>query len=312
MGNRQQEGNFSCSQPFNVSIINILAQVTGLSASQELAVPLQGGSILNDHPASCIEYTTIGSICSRQFFRETIMSPGFTILVAALSYLFGSISFARLISRFLDPSVELENVHLPAADGSQGQRLKNVGATTASVKYGPRVGCTIGLLDILKGVVPVLVLRLLFPGSYYYLIAAVFVVVGHNWPVYYRFKGGGGISPTYGGFFVVDFPGTVVSAFAGLVFGFFIVRDIMIAYMSGLWFFLLWMIAFKADWAYILYGIVMNIIFMLATLPEAMEYFRKKRAGQVDMKASMETFPMGRGMLKIMKFFGTEPRRKTE
>jgi glycerol-3-phosphate acyltransferase PlsY len=240
------------------------------------------------------------------------MSPGITLLIAVLSYLFGSISFARLVSRFLDPSVELENVHLPAGDGSEGQRLKNVGATTASVKFGPRVGCTIGLLDILKGVLPVLALLLLYPGHYYHLVAAVFVVVGHNWPIYYRFKGGGGISPTYGGFFVVDFLGTVVSAFAGLVFGFFIVRDIMIAYMSGLWFFLLWLIISKGDWVYTLYGIVMNIIFILAILPETVDYFRKKRASQVDMGSSMETFPMGRGMLKIMKFFGTEPRRKSE
>lgn len=239
------------------------------------------------------------------------MDLSLTLLVAILSYLFGSISFARLISRLLDPSVELESVHLPTTDGMEGQQLKNVGATTASVKYGPRVGCTIGMLDILKGVVPVLTLLLLYPGQYYHLVAAVFVVVGHDWPIYYRFKGGGGISPTYGGFFVVDFVGTVVSAFAGLIFGFFIVRDIMIAYMSGLWFFLLWLIIFKADWVYVLYGIVMNIIFLLATLPEARDYFRKKRAGELDMTAGMESFPMGRGMLKIMKRLGTEPRRKS-
>ena len=240
------------------------------------------------------------------------MSLSFSLLIAVLSYLFGSISFARLISRLLDPSVELENIHLPAADGSEGQRLKNVGATTASVKYGPKVGCTIGLLDILKGAVPVLILQLLYPNQYYQLVAAVFVVVGHNWPIYYRFKGGGGISPTYGGFFVVDFLGTIVSAFTGLIFGFFIVRDILIAYMSGLWFFLLWLIFFKADWPYILYGVIMNIIFILGILPETIDYFRKKRAGKIDMTAGMESFPMGRGMLKVMKFFGTEPRKNTQ
>lgn len=240
------------------------------------------------------------------------MDPSLVLLVAVLSYLFGSISFARLISRLLDPSVELENVHLPAADGIEGAQLKNVGATTASVKYGPKVGCTIGLLDILKGVIPVLTLQLFYPDQYYHLVAAVFVVVGHDWPIYYRFKGGGGISPTYGGFFAVDFVGTVVSAFAGLIFGFFIVRDIMISYMSGLWFFLLWLIIFKGDWVYILYGIVMNIIFLLAILPEARDYYRKKRAGELDMGAGMESFPMGRGMLKIMKFLGTEPRGKTK
>jgi glycerol-3-phosphate acyltransferase PlsY len=187
-----------------------------------------------------------------------------------------------------------------------------MGATTASLVVGPKAGCAIGLLDILKGVVPVLLLRLIYPDAYYFLIAAVFVVVGHNWPVFYRFRGGGGISPTYGGFFVVDFIGTIVSAFAGMFFGFFVVRDILISYTSGLWFMLVWLIIFKGEWPYIVYGITINVIFTLGILPDVTDYLKKKRAGELDMGASMETFPMGRGMLKIMRFFGTEPRKKGE
>ena len=236
---------------------------------------------------------------------------GIYVVIAAISYLFGSISFARIVSRLVAPDVDLNNVHLPKEDGSEGQLLQSVGATTASVKLGPRVGCTIGILDILKGVLPVLILKLLYPEQFYFLIASVFVVVGHNWPIYYRFRGGGGMSPTYGGFFVVDFIGTIVCALAGMVFGFFIIRDILIAYTSGLWFFLLWMILFKGDWQYIVYAVVMNIIFTIALIPDVKDYVRKKREGQVDMKAGMESFPMGRGMLKIMKFFGVKPKRKS-
>jgi len=233
------------------------------------------------------------------------------VIIALVSYLFGSISISRLVSRLVAPAVDLENVHLTNEDGSEGQFLKTVGATTASVKLGPRVGCAIGLLDILKGVIASLVIKLVFPGQYYFLVAAIFVVVGHNWPLYHHFRGGGGISPTYGGFFVVDFVGTFVSAFAGLIFGFFIVRDILISYTSGLWFFLLWLIIFRGQWQYIAYGIVMNIIFMIAIIPDVREYLQKKRSGELDMAASMATFPMGRGMIKIMKLFGVEPRKKT-
>ncbi len=238
------------------------------------------------------------------------MNVWIALLTGIGSYLLGSISFSRLVARLVAPDVDLENVHMPKEDGSEGQRLQAIGATTASVKLGPRVGCAIGLLDILKGVVPVLVLKLLYPGEFYHLIAAVFVVVGHNWPVYHRFRGGGGISPTYGGFFVVDLVGTLVSSLAGIIFGFFIVRDILISYTSGLWFFLLWLIFFKGDWPHIVYGVVMNIIFIIALIPDTKDYLKKKRAGQVDMGAGMETFPMGRGMLKIMKFFGVDPRKK--
>ena len=236
---------------------------------------------------------------------------GISLVIAIFGYLFGSISFARIISRLLAPDVDLNNIHMPNEDGSEGQLLQTVGATTASIKLGPRVGCTIGLLDILKGALPVLFFKEIFPGQFYFLIAAVFVVVGHNWPIYYHFRGGGGMSPTYGGFLVVDFIGTILSALAGIVFGFFVIRDILIAYISGLWFFLLWMILFKHDWQYIVYSVVMNIIFIIALIPDVKDYVKKKRAGELDMGAAMESFPMGRGMLKIMKFFRVEPKRKS-
>lgn len=64
MGNILQEGNFSCSHPFNVSTILVPARVTGWSASQELAVLLREESILNTAPASCRDCTRIGFIQS--------------------------------------------------------------------------------------------------------------------------------------------------------------------------------------------------------------------------------------------------------
>ena len=232
-----------------------------------------------------------------------------TLLAVALgSYLFGSISFSRLVARMVAPGVDLEDVRLPDADGGEGAPLQTVGATTASIKLGPRVGCTVGLLDILKGVVPVLILDRVAPGHYYFLVAAVFVVVGHNWPVFHHFRGGGGIGPTYGGFLVVSPLGAVISATAGLVFGLFVVRDLLVSYTSGLWFFLIWLILFEDGWPYIAYGVVMNVIFIVALVPDTRDYLRKKRAGQVAMDASLESIPMGRGLLRIMQAFGVQPR----
>lgn len=247
-----------------------------------------------------------------RLWREVGMTISVAILSAVIAYLIGGISFARTVTRLLAPDVDLENVRLPAADGGEGERLRGVGATTASIILGPRVGCTIGLLDILKGAVPVLAFKLLYPGEFYFLIAAAFVVVGHNWPVYFRFRGGGGLSPTYGGFFVVDFVGTMVSAFAGMVFGFFVIRDALIAYTSGLWFMLLWLILFQGEWPYIVYGVVMNTIFTVALLPHIRDHVRKRREGELDMGSSMERLPMTRGMLKIMRFFGVDPRKNQE
>lgn len=240
------------------------------------------------------------------------MEIGYGILTAIISYLIGGISFSRIVTRIVAPKLDIENIRFPTKDGSEGERLRAVGATTASIQLGPKVGCTIGILDILKAFVPVLTLKLLTPGYFYFLIAAVFLVVGHNWSVYFRFKGGGGISPTYGGFFVVDFIGSIVSSLAGMFFGFFIVRDILIAYTSGLWFMLIWLIVVKGEWPYIIYGLVINLVFILAVLPDLKDQLRKRREGKSDMRAGLEGFPMGRGMLKIMEFFGVAPHKKED
>jgi glycerol-3-phosphate acyltransferase PlsY len=232
------------------------------------------------------------------------------VLVAVISYLIGSISFSRVVAKIVDSDVDLEGVELPAAGGGT-HRLKMVGATTASVKLGPKVGCTIGILDILKAFLPVLALKLMYPDQYYHLVSAVFVVLGHNYPVFYKFKGGAGVSPIYGGFFVVDFLGIVVSTIASLIFGFFIVRDMVVAYVSEVWFMLIWLIIFKGDWPHIIYGIAINIIFLLGFVPEIKDYLKQKQKGEIDMQEAMRTTPMGRGMIKIMDFFGVNKQKES-
>jgi glycerol-3-phosphate acyltransferase PlsY len=238
------------------------------------------------------------------------MDTTIILLVAVISYLIGSISFSRIVAKFVDPDVDLESVELPAAGGGT-HRLKMVGATTASVKLGPKVGCTIGILDILKAFLPVLALKLMYPDQYYHLISAVFVVLGHNYPIFFNFKGGAGVSPIYGGFIVVDFIGIVVSTIASLIFGFFIVRDMVVAYVSEVWFMLIWLIIFKGDWPHIIYGIAINIIFLLGFVPEIKDYLKQKQKGEIDMQEAMRTTPMGRGMLKIMDFFGVNKQKES-
>jgi len=45
---------------------------------------------------------------------------------------------------------------------------------------------------------------LLYPAQPYFLIAALAGFIGHCWPIFYRLKGGRGISPFYGGLFGFD------------------------------------------------------------------------------------------------------------
>ena len=178
-----------------------------------------------------------------------------------------------------------------------------MGGNTVGMKYGSGAGCAVGLLDILKVFLPTLAFKLIYPDQYYFLIAAVAGFIGHCWPIYYRFKGGRGMSAFYGGLFAFDPLGAVAIAGSGMLIGMLVFRDMLIAYMAGVWLLIPWMWFTTKDYAYLVYAIVINILFVLAMIPELREIIRlRKLYGKGDMSASMQQFPMGRHMLKIMNF----------
>ena len=187
--------------------------------------------------------------------------------------------------------------------------MRTVSSTTASLKLGPKVGGPIALLDMLKGLIPVLTLRLIFPNEYYHLVAAVFAVAGHNWSIYHRFTGGGGLSTSYGAFFAVDFFGTIISAFSGMLLGFAVFKDMMVAFASGPFLMLIWLIIFKRDWPHIIFGIAINVVILLKLSPDIIKLI-KNRDQAADISSVMDQTGMGRGMKKVMRWMGIDPEKK--
>jgi glycerol-3-phosphate acyltransferase PlsY len=102
------------------------------------------------------------------------------ILVVVVGYLLGSIPFAYLAGRLR--GVDIRTV------GS-----KNVGATNVFRTLGKRIGITVMVLDIAKGLVAVLIARGL-TDSPWPIAAAAAAIVGHVFPVWLRFRGGKGVA----------------------------------------------------------------------------------------------------------------------
>jgi acyl phosphate:glycerol-3-phosphate acyltransferase len=239
------------------------------------------------------------------------MSETWIILIIALSsYIFGSLSMAHIVTKIVAPETDLTDVYYPVP-GGEDYHFRTVSATTASIKLGPKVGGTIALLDMLKGVIPVLIIRFIYPNQFYHLIAPVFAVIGHNWSIFHRFTGGGGMSTSYGAFFAVDFFGTLISAFTGMFVGVVVFRKMEIANTSGPLFFLLWLIIFKGDWPHILFGLAIIIIIMLKLIPD-FRYAIKNRDNMPDFSVIMDQTGMGRGMKKMMLWMGIDPDKKKE
>ena len=112
------------------------------------------------------------------------------IVLAAVAYLIGSISFAVVVSRAM-------GLPDPRTFGS-----KNPGATNV-LRTGRKTAAALTLLgDSAKGWLAVFLVDYLYatavPPIYKMSLVAVAVVVGHMYPVFHRFQGGKGVSTALG------------------------------------------------------------------------------------------------------------------
>ncbi|HAR46628.1 MAG TPA: acyl-phosphate glycerol 3-phosphate acyltransferase [Nitrospiraceae bacterium] len=108
------------------------------------------------------------------------------IVVIASAYLIGAIPFGLLFSKmFL--GIDVRSV------GSG-----NIGATNVLRAGGKTAALLTLLADGLKGALPVLAVRYLFPAEHLIAVAGAAAVIGHNFPVYLGFKGGKGAATGFG------------------------------------------------------------------------------------------------------------------
>lgn len=229
------------------------------------------------------------------------MDPLTFFAVGVGAYLIGSISGARLITRLFAPDKHVpERTELRLEGSDKFVVMKSVSATSVSANVGPKYGFMTYVFDVLKVFIPVFLLKTRLPGTHYYLVAATTGVAGHIWPIYHGFRGGRGISAIYGGVFAIDWPGVLVTAFAGMIFGFAVLKDVYITYMAGLWFLIPWLWWRTRDPYVVVYAVAVNILFFISSIPEARAWYRiKKEPVWNDPTEAWKISAMGRGIIKM-------------
>ena len=226
---------------------------------------------------------------------------GITLLAAFVGYLCGAISFAWLITQRVAPQADLTRLQVPIV-GTEETSLVNVfGANTASMILGPRYGCLIAVLDMAKVAVPMLAFKTLYPDRTFFLVVAVAGLAGHNWPIFFRFQGGRGFSAIFAGFMVTDLLGAVVTPLLGMLLGMVLFQNVSVAYIAWLWLMIPWLWLRTHDPAFLIYAVVVNLVFILAVLPEIRMLLRYRREGKLEayMQGMMGSSPRWRGMTKI-------------
>jgi glycerol-3-phosphate acyltransferase PlsY len=116
-----------------------------------------------------------------------------TIISALIGYAFGCIQAAFIISRLAGG--------MDIRDHGSG----NAGASNVTTIMGLRYGVIVGVVDILKGVLAVLVVKWLYPAEpNLAFLSGLMAIVGHIYPFYMKFRGGKGVAALVGMMFGLD------------------------------------------------------------------------------------------------------------
>jgi len=108
------------------------------------------------------------------------------LICVTIAYLVGSICSAVIVCRIFD-------LPDPRIGGS-----KNPGATNVLRLAGKQYAFIVLLSDMLKGLVPVLLAKVLGAGPVLIAFTCLAAVVGHIYPVFFGFKGGKGVATAIG------------------------------------------------------------------------------------------------------------------
>jgi acyl phosphate:glycerol-3-phosphate acyltransferase len=128
------------------------------------------------------------------------------LIVVVVAYLLGSIPFGFLL------------VWLVRKQDIRAQGSGNIGATNVLRSGAKGLGILTFVLDGSKGFAAVAVADYLGRGkdpailNHLAIVAALFVILGHMFPVWLRFKGGKGVATAFGAFLALCWP-AALSAF---------------------------------------------------------------------------------------------------
>ena len=156
------------------------------------------------------------------------MSPIFCFVGAgAIAYLIGSFPTGYIAGRMR--GVDVRTV------GSG-----NVGATNVTRVLGKQFGYSVFVVDLLKGLVPVLLARIIarrcqldsIESDLSVAFAGIFSVVGHTYPVWLGFKGGKGVATSLGVIFGISWIAALIMC-AVWVAVFKITRYVSVASISA-------------------------------------------------------------------------------
>ncbi|SHE43716.1 acyl-phosphate glycerol-3-phosphate acyltransferase [Seinonella peptonophila] len=129
----------------------------------------------------------------------------FFLIAMLCSYLLGSISFSYILVK------QLKKVDI--RDHGSG----NAGATNTLRVLGKGPATIVLLLDALKGALAVILTLWMTDNPTWSILGGILAIIGHNWPIFFGFRGGKGIATTIGASFVIAWQAALVASVVAIL-----------------------------------------------------------------------------------------------
>lgn len=121
------------------------------------------------------------------------------VVACLLGYIFGCIHGSQIVGK-------LKGVNIKEAG------VKNAGASNTTILLGWKYGIIVAFIDIFKATAAILLLLILLQENavptqeqhIYIYLTALFVIIGHNYPITMHFSGGKGTASLVGALIAID------------------------------------------------------------------------------------------------------------
>ncbi len=172
------------------------------------------------------------------------------VLIAVLAYLLGNVQCAILLSKF--------KYH----DDIRNHGSGNAGSTNMLRVFGLKPGLITFAGDFIKGMLAVVIGRSI-AGELGAYVASLFVVLGHDFPAFMRFKGGKGVASTFGIAWMLNpLYALVVTLYAAVML--YLTRTVAIVSLTGVMVYLILTLVFQLH--NMPFVILVAMLFLLITL----------------------------------------------
>ncbi len=182
------------------------------------------------------------------------------IIVAIIAYLLGSISFSVIISKKV------------AGFDVREKGSGNAGTTNVLRSVGKGAAAITLICDVLKGVVAVLIAFLAgkivrgLDNSLLIQLAGIFVILGHTFPIFFKFKGGKGIATSLGVLLITNWQiGLICLVFALVLMA--LTRMVSVGSIAAAVLFPVLVLFINQNylvpannWSYLIYSIILAVI----------------------------------------------------